>query len=76
MSRRSGLGQGSRLTDPHRTHRACRVRHSRRFQVAAIRPNPLQPRSHFDEEAMSSLAASIREVGVLQPHARAGPGRG
>lgn len=35
--------------------------------VAAIRPNPLQPRSHFDEEAMSSLAASIREIGVLQP---------
>jgi ParB family transcriptional regulator, chromosome partitioning protein len=35
--------------------------------VAAIRPNPLQPRNHFDEEAMSSLAASIREVGVLQP---------
>jgi ParB family chromosome partitioning protein len=27
----------------------------------------MQPRTHFDEEAMSSLAASIREVGVLQP---------
>jgi ParB family chromosome partitioning protein len=32
-----------------------------------IRPNPQQPREHFDEEALSSLADSIREVGVLQP---------
>src|SRR5271166_4521413 len=39
----------------------------REVPIASIRPNPLQPRSRFDEEAMSSLAASIREVGVLQP---------
>jgi len=32
-----------------------------------IRPNPQQPREHFDEEALASLADSIREVGVLQP---------
>jgi len=35
--------------------------------VAAIHPNPYQPRAHFDEEALSALADSIREVGVLQP---------
>jgi ParB family chromosome partitioning protein len=35
--------------------------------TASIRPNPLQPRTRFDEEGMASLAASIREVGVLQP---------
>jgi ParB family chromosome partitioning protein len=35
--------------------------------VSAIEPNPAQPRSHFDEEMLASLAASIREVGVLQP---------
>jgi ParB family chromosome partitioning protein len=35
--------------------------------VASVRPNPNQPRSTFDEEAMGSLTASIREVGVLQP---------
>jgi ParB family chromosome partitioning protein len=32
-----------------------------------VRPNPHQPRHHFDEEALSSLTASIRELGVLQP---------
>jgi len=35
--------------------------------VSAIRPNPQQPREHFDEESLAALAESIREVGVLQP---------
>jgi ParB family chromosome partitioning protein len=35
--------------------------------ISSIRPNPQQPRDHFDEEALASLAESIREVGVLQP---------
>jgi ParB family chromosome partitioning protein len=35
--------------------------------IASIRPNRFQPRDHFDEEALSLLADSIREVGVLQP---------
>jgi ParB family chromosome partitioning protein len=35
--------------------------------IASIQPNRFQPRGHFDEEALSLLADSIREVGVLQP---------
>ena len=35
--------------------------------TAEIRPNPQQPRQHFDEEALAALADSIREVGILQP---------
>ena len=35
--------------------------------VAAVIPNRFQPREHFDEEALTSLTASIREMGVLQP---------
>jgi ParB family chromosome partitioning protein len=35
--------------------------------VASVRPNRFQPRAHFDEEELSSLAESIREVGLLQP---------
>jgi ParB family chromosome partitioning protein len=35
--------------------------------LSAIRPNPQQPREHFDEESLAALAESIREVGVLQP---------
>ena len=35
--------------------------------IDAIVPNPNQPRMHFDEESLSDLASSIREIGVLQP---------
>lgn len=35
--------------------------------IDEIRANPQQPRQHFDEEALAALAASIAEVGVLQP---------
>jgi ParB family transcriptional regulator, chromosome partitioning protein len=35
--------------------------------VGAIDPNPKQPRRTFEEEPLHALAASIREVGVLQP---------
>ncbi|WP_454296721.1 ParB/RepB/Spo0J family partition protein [Salana multivorans] len=35
--------------------------------LGLIVPNPNQPRIVFDEEDLAELAASIREVGVLQP---------
>lgn len=35
--------------------------------VGSIRPNPRQPRSVFDEDALDELVGSIREIGVLQP---------
>ncbi|MGH3251720.1 MAG: ParB/RepB/Spo0J family partition protein [Trebonia sp.] len=35
--------------------------------VGSIAPNPRQPRRTFDDEALEELAASITEVGLLQP---------
>ena len=35
--------------------------------ISQIRPNPNQPRKHFDEEAMLELAESIKQHGVIQP---------
>ena len=35
--------------------------------VGQIRPNDVQPRQVFDEDAMDELVHSIREIGVLQP---------
>ena len=32
-----------------------------------ISPNPDQPRSTFDEDALEELAVSIRELGIIQP---------
>ena len=35
--------------------------------VRAITPNPKQPRTAFDEDALAELVESIQEVGLLQP---------
>ncbi|MFN8222747.1 MAG: ParB/RepB/Spo0J family partition protein [Gaiellales bacterium] len=35
--------------------------------IAAIQPNPRQPRKRFEPEATTGLAASIKHQGVLQP---------
>ena len=32
-----------------------------------IEPNPNQPRREFDEQALQELAASIKELGIIQP---------
>jgi ParB family transcriptional regulator, chromosome partitioning protein len=39
----------------------------REIAVAAVRPNPKQPRQVFDDEAHEELIASVREFGLLQP---------
>lgn len=66
MARRSGLGRGLGALIPTEVTRD-RTSALREVPTASIRPNPLQPRTRFDEEAMGALAASIKEVGVLQP---------
>ena len=35
--------------------------------INSVQPNSKQPRTYFDEEALKELAASIKEVGVMQP---------
>jgi ParB family chromosome partitioning protein len=35
--------------------------------VAHIEANPFQPRTHFDQEKLDELAASIRQLGIIQP---------
>ncbi|MBO5591541.1 MAG: ParB/RepB/Spo0J family partition protein [Prevotella sp.] len=37
------------------------------IDIALITPNPNQPRREFDQEALQELAASIRELGIIQP---------
>ncbi len=65
MARPGGLGRGLGALIP--TGIAEAGAGLAELPISSIRPNPQQPREHFDEEALASLAESIREVGVLQP---------
>jgi ParB family transcriptional regulator, chromosome partitioning protein len=66
VARRSGLGKGLSSLIPTEVT-GDRSTALREVPIGSIKPNPRQPRTNFDEEAMSSLAASIKELGVLQP---------
>ena len=66
MARRSGLGKGLSALIPTEVM-GDRTSALREVPIGNIKPNPRQPRINFDEETMSSLAASIKELGVLQP---------
>lgn len=62
-ARKSGLGRGldALLAVPKNEDGVGRI------SVDKVDPNPRQPRTRFDDETLEALAASIREVGVLQP---------
>ncbi len=66
MARRSGLGKGLSALIPTEVV-GDRSTALREVPIGSIKPNPRQPRVNFDEDTMSSLAASIKELGVLQP---------
>lgn len=64
--RKAGLGRGLEALIPTDSDTGDQPTYLE-VPVDGIKPNPDQPRSRFDDETLSELAASIREVGVLQP---------
>lgn len=64
--RKAGLGRGLEALIPTEPEGAEHPTYLE-VPVDGIKPNPDQPRSRFDDEALDELAASITEVGVLQP---------
>ena len=64
MSAKQALGRGLKALIPDAP--SARTGFSE-VPIDALRPNPQQPRHHFDPEALEELAASIRRHGVLQP---------
>ena len=66
MARRSGLGRGLGALIP--TEVVTDASSSLiEVPVSRVKPNSFQPRGHFDEDAMASLTASVKELGILQP---------
>ena len=43
------------------------MNHMAEIAISEIIPNPTQPRTQFDDEALEELASSIRQLGVIQP---------
>ena len=67
MSKRGGLGRGLSALIPGAPEAGEGAEGLLEVPANAIAPNPKQPRSRFDDETLAELAASIREVGILQP---------
>lgn len=66
MVRKAGLGRGLGSLIPQNDF-DDRTSTYRSIPTTHIRPNPNQPRKSFEEEALSSLAASIAVMGIIQP---------
>ena len=68
-TRKGGLGRGLDSLIPTNISTAQGVTVANRDEVAIelIQPNPRQPRTVFDADQLQELAASIKEVGVMQP---------
>ncbi|HTR75670.1 MAG TPA: ParB/RepB/Spo0J family partition protein [Solirubrobacterales bacterium] len=64
--RRAGIGRGLAAILPE-TPADAATGELLELPVSLIKPNPSQPRTHFDPEALAALAASIEVSGVVQP---------
>lgn len=77
MAKRTALGKGlgalipgaadTAIAESHPAHAAQGHRQILEIPIDEIEPNPHQPRTDFDPKAVSELAQSIREKGILQP---------
>jgi len=68
MVRRGGLGTNlDALIPTSLTVAGEEVATQDEVDIDLIKPNPRQPRKHFDQEALNELIASIKEIGILQP---------
>ncbi|CAB4761221.1 unannotated protein [freshwater metagenome] len=72
-TRKGGLGRGldslipTSLSTPITSNTGVTIADQGEVDINSIVPNPKQPRTIFDTDALAELSASIKEVGVLQP---------
>jgi ParB family transcriptional regulator, chromosome partitioning protein len=64
-STKRGIGRGLAAILPEA--QATDAGELRELPVSLIKPNPSQPRTNFDADALAALAASIETTGVVQP---------
>lgn len=64
---RNVLGRGLGALIPQDSAETSEPGSYRRVPLSMITPNPMQPRTAFDDEALTGLADSIKANGVIQP---------
>jgi ParB family chromosome partitioning protein len=69
MTKKNALGRGlgALIEGVEKEVLEKKVEANQDISVDSIDANPFQPRTHFDEQAMEELAASIRKLGIVQP---------
>ena len=67
MARTAGLGKGLGALIPTETGSDGGQETYRELALGQVAVNQFQPRKNFDDDALESLTASVREFGVLQP---------
>jgi ParB family chromosome partitioning protein len=68
--KKSGLGRGFDALIPQDFDKSILLDENEKIQqleLTSLIPNPDQPRQHFDDDALSQLAASIKHYGIIQP---------
>ena len=59
-----GRGLGALMDDADKMQPGAGINE---IELSKIEANPFQPRTKFDEESLNELAASIKEIGLIQP---------
>lgn len=69
MSKKNVLGRGlgALIDNANEYSQAKPAASINEIEIVKIEANPFQPRTRFDEEKLSELASSIREIGIIQP---------
>jgi ParB family chromosome partitioning protein len=69
MTKKNALGRGlgALIDGVEKEVLERKVEANLQIAIDSIDGNPFQPRTHFDEEALEELAASIRTLGIVQP---------
>jgi ParB family chromosome partitioning protein len=66
--RRLGRGLSALLGDDDQNNKESEnIKPPRELPIEQLQPGKFQPRTHFDDEELSSLVESVRAKGVLQP---------
>lgn len=65
--KKSGLGKGLSALVSEAQYETGHSADETMVPIERVHPNPNQPRTHFEEQALGELSESIQEHGVLQP---------